>query len=158
MIYFVPGWNSTAIGESPRRGDRGVSRIGIAARLSESTARTIIEKAAELADRSGQTNFKQYFADLVQRKDRVMTVEKGLHQEEGSIVDADSHITLRAGFLNKDDTVTTTTFAAYHLYIQMIDPPPGKNSYSLAPLRLSVRHGRNSFELKLDSLGTFPSP
>lgn len=87
-----------------------------------------------------------------------MNVEKGLHQEEGGVVDADSHITLRCGFLNKDKSVTLTTRPAYHLYIQMIDPPLGKNAYSLAPQTLSVRLGSNSHQISLTSLGTFASP
>lgn len=96
MIYFAAGWNNTAIGSQARQGDRGVSRMSIAGRLPEKTARAIIEKAAELAAQSADSNFNPFFAALVQRTDRVMTVEKGLHQEEGSVVDSASHITLRA--------------------------------------------------------------
>lgn len=158
MIHFVPGWDGAAIGQSARRGDRGVSRMNIAARLSKDTARKIIEKTAEKGALSARNEFKRFFAELVQRDDRVMTVEKGLHQEEGSMLDSDSHITLRAGFLQPDKTVTATRFSAYHLYIRMIDPPLGKETYTLAPQKLTVRHGQRSFELDLTSLGSFDSP
>lgn len=156
MIYFWPGWNTTAIGVEARRGDRGVSRMGIAGRLSEATAREIIEKAAELGARSGDANFDGYFAGNVQSNGRVMTVEKGLHQEEGDFLDASSHITLRRGFLNqRTGAVTPTRNPAYHLYIAMIDPPLGKSSYSLKPEKLTVQVGRNAFALDLSGLGTF---
>lgn len=157
MIYFDAGWDSTAIGTSARRGDRAASRLAIAARCSKKTAESIINKAADVGEKSGESNFTVYFADLVKRQDRVMIVEKGLHQEEGTIFDADTHLTLRKGF--KDgDTVRTVRAPAYHLYVKVVDPPLGKASYTLEPKKLTVQHGANSSSLDLSSLGSFASP
>ena len=141
MVIFENGWNSTNIQPlTPQR----LSTVKLA---DDKVAKVIIDAVAlEIVRTGGSQGWFQTFANAVlcppgSNGELDAHVEKGLHQEEGNVFDANVHFTVRC--LQK----------AFHLYVTAENPPLGKAFYTLKPVSLSFMDGGQRFEEALNLTG-----
>lgn len=145
MIIFEGGWNNTQIGLTSQK------RIATAALANAAVATTIINAAAnEIVRTGGSQGWFQTFANAVLcpadgSADLDAHVLKGLHQEEGSVFDADVHLTVRC--LKK----------TFHLYVTAEDPALGVNHYTLRPSSLSFIDNGSRFVEDISGLAGIAS-
>ena len=141
MIIFENGWNTTALQPLTQK------RIKTAAWADQNVATAIINAVAnDLVRTGGNYGWSQTFANAVlcppdRNTDLDAHVEKGLHQEEGSVFDAAVHFTVRC------------VRKAFHLYVIAADPALGSTSYTLKASSLSFIDGGQRFEENLNVAG-----